>query len=280
MPSASLSRRSLTSRRRSRPTATSRPLSPSTWPRSRSPHETPHGSGRVAFRARFAIRPPRGGHRRINARFADNDHHAKWLAGFQHGISSILHGLGTHRPPVPGERPVTRVWRPRDLRARRSNGVAHPPAGPDPDRHGRIGMGSAMGRGSRRHAARRCCPDPAGPEALAWSHGDHRHDAHRHSGAARREGRGVDGTGQRRTISGALKMPHVIVKLWPGKSEQQKRRLAEAITQDVMKVLNYGDESVSVAFEEVSAADWAEKVYKPDIVETSAKLYKKPGYTM
>src|SRR5204862_61594 len=80
-----------------------RPLSPSTWPRSRSPHETPHGSGRVAFRARFAIRPPRGGHRRINARFPDNDHHAKWLAAFQHGISSILHGLGTHRPPVPGE---------------------------------------------------------------------------------------------------------------------------------------------------------------------------------
>jgi 4-oxalocrotonate tautomerase len=29
-------------------------------------------------------------------------------------------------------------------------------------------------------------------------------------------------------------MPHVIVKLWPGKSEQQKNRLAEAITKDVM----------------------------------------------
>ncbi len=75
-------------------------------------------------------------------------------------------------------------------------------------------------------------------------------------------------------------MPHVIVKLWPGKSEQQKRRLTEAIVKDVMNVLNYGDESVSVAMEEVSAADWAKKVYKPDIVETSAKLYKKPGYTM
>jgi len=25
-------------------------------------------------------------------------------------------------------------------------------------------------------------------------------------------------------------MPHVIVKLWPDKSEQQKRRLAQAIT--------------------------------------------------
>ena len=39
-------------------------------------------------------------------------------------------------------------------------------------------------------------------------------------------------------------MPHVIVKLWPGKSEQQKRRLAEAITKDVATVLNYGDESI------------------------------------
>ena len=75
-------------------------------------------------------------------------------------------------------------------------------------------------------------------------------------------------------------MPHVIVKLWPGKSEQQKRRLTEAIVKDVMNVLNYGDESVSVAIEEVPARHWAERVYKPDIVETSAKLYKKPGYTM
>lgn len=75
-------------------------------------------------------------------------------------------------------------------------------------------------------------------------------------------------------------MPHVIVKLWPGKSGQQKTQLAEAITKDVMKVLHYGEESVSVAFEEVSAQDWSEKVYKPDIVVKAASLYKKPGYTM
>jgi 4-oxalocrotonate tautomerase len=75
-------------------------------------------------------------------------------------------------------------------------------------------------------------------------------------------------------------MPHVIVKLWPGKSKQQKARLAERITRDVMDVLNYGEESVSVAFEEVSPEDWAEKVYKPDIVNHAGNLYKKPGYTM
>ncbi len=75
-------------------------------------------------------------------------------------------------------------------------------------------------------------------------------------------------------------MPHVIVKLWPGQSEQRKRRLAQAITDDVMQVLRYGDESVSVAFEEVDAKDWAEQVYQPDIVRKADTLYKKPGYTM
>jgi 4-oxalocrotonate tautomerase len=75
-------------------------------------------------------------------------------------------------------------------------------------------------------------------------------------------------------------MPHVTVKLWPGKSEQQKRRLAQAITDDVMKVLRYGEESVSVAFEEIDANEWGEKVYEPDIVRKADTLYKKPGYTM
>ncbi len=75
-------------------------------------------------------------------------------------------------------------------------------------------------------------------------------------------------------------MPHVIVKLWPGKSEQQKRRLAQAITEDVMKVLHYGEESVSVGFEEVGADDWAEQVHRPEIVGKADTLYKKPGYSM
>jgi 4-oxalocrotonate tautomerase len=75
-------------------------------------------------------------------------------------------------------------------------------------------------------------------------------------------------------------MPHVIVKLWPGKSEAQKSRLTERIAQAVMDVLNYGDESVSVAFEEISAKEWKDKVYKPDILSQPEKLYKRPGYTM
>ena len=72
-------------------------------------------------------------------------------------------------------------------------------------------------------------------------------------------------------------MPHVIVKLWPGKSEQQKTRLAEAITKDVMEILHYGEESVSVAMEEVKSKDWVEKVYKSDVKNKWDTLYKKPG---
>jgi 4-oxalocrotonate tautomerase len=75
-------------------------------------------------------------------------------------------------------------------------------------------------------------------------------------------------------------MPHVIVKLWPGKSERQKTRLADKIAKDVMDVLNYGEESVSVGFEEISSKHWKEKVYKPDITDKWDKLYKKPGYEM
>jgi len=75
-------------------------------------------------------------------------------------------------------------------------------------------------------------------------------------------------------------MPHVIVKLWPGKSEQQKEQLADRISKDVVDVLHYGEESVSVAFEEVKPEDWAEKVYKPDIVQKPDQHYKKPGYDL
>ena len=73
-------------------------------------------------------------------------------------------------------------------------------------------------------------------------------------------------------------MPHVIVKLWPGKSAEQKARLTEAIVRDVTSILHYGDESVSVALEEVAPNDWTEQVFKPDILDKWDRLTKEPGY--
>jgi 4-oxalocrotonate tautomerase len=73
-------------------------------------------------------------------------------------------------------------------------------------------------------------------------------------------------------------MPHVIVKLWPGKSKQQKQKLAEGVTNVVMSSLGYGDESVSVSLEDVVAGEWTENVYNPDIINGAGKLYEQPGY--
>jgi len=75
-------------------------------------------------------------------------------------------------------------------------------------------------------------------------------------------------------------MPHIIVKSWPGKTEEQKRELTRRITQDVMDVLAYNEDAVSVAFVEVAPDQWAEEVYGPDIKAQWDALYKKPGYSM
>ena len=73
-------------------------------------------------------------------------------------------------------------------------------------------------------------------------------------------------------------MPHVIVKLYSGRSEQQKASIAAAITKAVMASTGNGEGSISVSIEDVTTSDWAEKVYKPDILGKPDTLYKKPGY--
>ncbi|NLO40727.1 MAG: 4-oxalocrotonate tautomerase [Ruminiclostridium sp.] len=73
-------------------------------------------------------------------------------------------------------------------------------------------------------------------------------------------------------------MPHVIVKLWPGRSEEQKMKLTEKIVQAVTDELNAEETSVSVSFEEVAKERWTQDVYIPDIAEKESMLYKKPGY--
>jgi len=73
-------------------------------------------------------------------------------------------------------------------------------------------------------------------------------------------------------------MPHISIKLYPGRSEEDKSRLTEQIVKDIVTFAKCREESVSVAIEEVDPADWAEQVYRPDIQGHWDKLYKKPGY--
>jgi 4-oxalocrotonate tautomerase len=73
-------------------------------------------------------------------------------------------------------------------------------------------------------------------------------------------------------------MPHVIVKLYAGRSDQQKTELAEAITKSVMTALNHDEDAVSVGIEDIWPDDWVEKVFKPDILGRPKTIFKKPGY--
>ena len=73
-------------------------------------------------------------------------------------------------------------------------------------------------------------------------------------------------------------MPHVIVKLWPGPTERQKAALATDIVHAIGKHVGSGEESVSVAIEEVPSREWMDKVYRVDIAPFMDRLYKKPGY--
>lgn len=75
-------------------------------------------------------------------------------------------------------------------------------------------------------------------------------------------------------------MPHIIVKLWKGKTEEQKKKLAEELTKTAMSVIGYGEESFSVSIKDIDPKDWGEKVYHPHIIEQKEKLYKQPGYKM
>lgn len=75
-------------------------------------------------------------------------------------------------------------------------------------------------------------------------------------------------------------MPHIDVKLWTGKTEATKQKLAEELAKTAMAVLGGGLESFSVAIEDVDPDNWKGKVYEPEIIEQQEKLYKKPGYKM
>lgn len=73
-------------------------------------------------------------------------------------------------------------------------------------------------------------------------------------------------------------MPHIIVKLFPGRTEVQKKQLTSEIVKVIKTSIDVPDSSISVSIEEVPEEKWSEEVYEPDIIEKEHLLYKKPGY--
>ena len=74
-------------------------------------------------------------------------------------------------------------------------------------------------------------------------------------------------------------MPHVEIKCFPGRTEEQKKECADRITRAIVETLGCKEESVSVAIKDIPEADWKDKVWDPQIVSDEKYLYKKPEYT-
>ena len=72
-------------------------------------------------------------------------------------------------------------------------------------------------------------------------------------------------------------MPHVIIKLWPGRTEEQKINLSKKIIEALKDSIDASDSSISIAIEEIPKENWNEMVYEPDIVGKKDLLYKEPG---
>ena len=73
-------------------------------------------------------------------------------------------------------------------------------------------------------------------------------------------------------------MPHVNVKLYPGRTEEQKQALTQRIIEAMDETLGVASKYVTVAFEEVSPEDWHDIVVKPELEGKKALLYKQPEY--
>ncbi|MFX1502806.1 MAG: tautomerase family protein [Promethearchaeota archaeon] len=73
-------------------------------------------------------------------------------------------------------------------------------------------------------------------------------------------------------------MPHIIIKMFPGRSEDVKSKMVNEIVQIIKIYTGVEDKSISIAIEEVPPDQWGKEVYKPDIIDKEKILYKKPGY--
>lgn len=69
-------------------------------------------------------------------------------------------------------------------------------------------------------------------------------------------------------------MPHVIVKLWPGRNDQQKRVIADRVIQAIVESAGVAPTTVTVGIEEVPRERWQEEVHVPEVDRKGSSIYR------
>lgn len=73
-------------------------------------------------------------------------------------------------------------------------------------------------------------------------------------------------------------MPHITVQMYPGRNDELKKKLAEALVKTASEVLQRGPEHFSASVQDVPQDEWKGKVY--DKVRADKNTVIQPGYEM
>ena len=73
-------------------------------------------------------------------------------------------------------------------------------------------------------------------------------------------------------------MPHIGIKMLAGRSEEQKKKAAEAVKNALVEALGMGsDHYVTCTIEDYDAEQW-QKVFKEEVTDKPDKVFVKPKY--
>lgn len=76
-------------------------------------------------------------------------------------------------------------------------------------------------------------------------------------------------------------MPHINIKCYPkGLSEQELKAFADDLTAFASERLNTPAEFITIAYTEIPAEEWKEKVWDTEIQPYADTLLRKPEYEM
>src|SRR5712692_3853694 len=129
-----------------------------------------------------------------------NQNRAKRLPTVKQRVCPVLHRFSTGSAAVSCSRSTAHHWRESYVRGRCAERLAYASVRSNLDRDGGHRLDSAVGRTDRGNSKRRRYLDSGGSEALAWRYPQFSDDAHRNTGRAQRQSRGMDGAGNRRAI--------------------------------------------------------------------------------
>ncbi|TCP90090.1 4-oxalocrotonate tautomerase [Cricetibacter osteomyelitidis] len=76
-------------------------------------------------------------------------------------------------------------------------------------------------------------------------------------------------------------MPHINIKCYPkGLSEQELQAFADELTALASERLNTPKEYITIAYTEIPAEEWKEKVFDAEIQPNRTALLRQPEYEM